>query len=239
MRLTVSSVSLIADKQEPGRIGAITLDATLADSHHFSNEITEYPVENGSNINDHIKRNPFEVSISGFITNSPVDFASDISSVTIDEIIDNKAKNLNAVTSNRVKGSFLELTRIIGENLNSTVYINKPKVVTIVTSLYTYKNMVMTSLSIDRNPSQGDALLFTATFRPFNKVESKRTIMPKLVAGDVGEGSGTSNITDQASETVDTGSQTPKRLKSIAKRIGESDVAKNLGDKIKSLVEGL
>jgi hypothetical protein len=51
---------------------------------------------------------------------------------------------------------------------------DKRRVVTIVTVLRTYTDMMMTSLDVPRDARSGDALLFTATFKQIRFAELRR-----------------------------------------------------------------
>lgn len=236
----MADITLISNRKEPGRIGSLVLDATLNDSHSYTNEITDYPIEEGANINDHIKKNPITITITGFITNSPITFLEDISQATIDEVAENKAKNLSAISSNRISGAFSELMRIVGDDSstqNISITPNNPKIVEVVTGLRVYTDMVMSKLEINRTPSDGESLRFSATFKKVKKAKSKIALVPHLNAGSVGEGAGNApRIKDQASEKIDTGSQSPKQLKSVAKRLSESDLPGKIVDKVESLM---
>ena len=49
---------------------SLDLDVTQDEIHEWNNEVTQYPVEIGSPISDHIQLNPDNLTISGLITNS-------------------------------------------------------------------------------------------------------------------------------------------------------------------------
>ena len=54
------------------RLGELVVDAFVKESHTFSAEITEHPVENGSVMADHVINKPFSLSIDGIISNTPM-----------------------------------------------------------------------------------------------------------------------------------------------------------------------
>lgn len=68
------SISVLFNPRTPqaGRIGSLQLDATISENHVATAQITNEPVEQGSNISDHIVNDPEEITIEGFITNTPV-----------------------------------------------------------------------------------------------------------------------------------------------------------------------
>lgn len=51
----------------PRTFGSLTVTAFESESHDRSNNATSYPVENGSEISDHIQPQPIELSISGIV----------------------------------------------------------------------------------------------------------------------------------------------------------------------------
>jgi len=235
------SVVLVASRKDPGRVGSLSLDATLDDSHEFANEVTSFPIEEGSDINDHIKKEPMTLSITGFITNSPIIVVQNLNEIVSNEY--NTSINTSEVTRNNVAGSFTELMKIMGENYpeqptSATVVINNPRVIEVVTGLRVYSDMVMTRLSIKRTPSDGESLTFNASFRKIVKVKRELVHLGAVSSTSSGNAGGgaTPTIKDDADGILDSGDQNPPKLKSIAKRLVDSDVAKDLSAKIKRLV---
>lgn len=51
---------------------AITFDATVSSTHSGDAEITDHPVEEGSDITDHIRRNPERLELNASVTDTPV-----------------------------------------------------------------------------------------------------------------------------------------------------------------------
>lgn len=157
------SASLLFKKQG-ATIGVLQLDATVSESHDYKNEVTEFPSEDGSTIVDNIRILPDRVTINGLVSNSPV-------SGIFDKVFDvvTGSSNVKEVfrvsrddTATRVESARDILLRIRGSIIGAQ---NKdPQVVDIVTGLRKYTNMVMESLTIDRNGRTGQSLPFTATF---------------------------------------------------------------------------
>lgn len=228
------AVTILTNRKEPGRIGSLVLDAILSDSHEYSNDITNYPIEEGSDISDHIKRTPVSVSITGIITNSPLETLVALKESTIRSIADGYTTTLKEKSFDRVTGGFIELLSIMGENNSTTINVRKPKLVELVTGLKVYQNMAMIKLSITRTPDIGEAIKFTATFKPIKKISRQSTIIPKI-SDKSGSGSNTS-LQDQISDKENAGNQQPKQLKSVAKRLVESDLPGKVVDTVKDLV---
>ena len=56
----------------PTMIGDIAIDCTVTERHTSTATVTEHPVESGSNITDHIRPEPVQLSVNGIITNTPI-----------------------------------------------------------------------------------------------------------------------------------------------------------------------
>lgn len=178
------AVSVLFKKPTPGEIGEIKLDCTISDVHDYQSTITKYPVEDGTNISDHIINNPETITITGFITNSP-----------ISSIIAPIANLVRRGGENRVKLAFGTLTDIRDAKLP----------VNVVTGLKTYRGMYLQSINIPRDARTGDSLRFTAIFTRILKVNSQVVPIQNLAQDTEGVKAGT---VDTASETVDKGTQT-------------------------------
>lgn len=51
----------------PKTFGSLIVNAWESETHDRSNSVTNYPVEDGSEISDHIQSNPVELSVSGIV----------------------------------------------------------------------------------------------------------------------------------------------------------------------------
>ncbi len=157
------ALSLLFGRPEPAKIGEIELDASLSESHQFASEVTQFPVEDGSVITDHIQNKPDEVSINGFVTNTPVR-----SFATIGAAIDLVR---SSGISGRTELAFEALERIHRDR----------ELVTIVTNLKTYADMALQSLTVPRNAAIGDVLEFSADFVKVVKVSSALVTVENLL----------------------------------------------------------
>jgi len=181
-----------------GKIGELQLDANLSETHSYVNEVSQFPVEVGSDIIDNIKLNPDKITINGMVSNSPVSVL--FSDVT--DIVNRRGNNVEAKrtsrdgTPTRVESAQDILLRISGRKINGND--EEPELVTIVTGLRVYTDMALTNLNITRTGTTGQALPFTADFIKVQTVESETIAIPNT------------SIPDKASSTIDKGNQTPK-----------------------------
>lgn len=54
-------------------IGPVWIDVSISETHSVGADVTEHPVESGSDIADHIRPTPRTVRIEGFVTNHPIE----------------------------------------------------------------------------------------------------------------------------------------------------------------------
>ena len=179
--------NLVSPRPAPTQIGPnLILDALVRESHDFRSEVTEFPVETGGNISDHIRNEQREISIEGMITNNPIRFLGGIPAKLI------RGSSAGGIvigpSLNLVELAFAELERIY--NAKDTMIVSTPRKF--------YTKMVMTRLSIPKDRATGDALRFSASFRQLERVQS-RTV-ERL----------SKNVAQERSKPVaDAGKQTP------------------------------
>lgn len=138
-----------------GQATSITFDATPEQVHDSDADVTEDPVESGAPISDHVKPLPRKVSLSIVVSNTPIAQPPDqMNGVTgsVAPLDLGKGVTANVLqwsgTFDRVKTVHEEL-----ERLKDTGTL-----VTIVTSLRDYPNMVLKSISARRSAEIGDSL---------------------------------------------------------------------------------
>jgi hypothetical protein len=161
-------------------IGTFVVDAFLAEHYNFSNSVTDIPVEEGSNIADHIIEDQDVVSVEAFIGNAAFEV------VTADG---NSVSNLQTPDRMaRVRQAYQELKKLTKEK----------KLVDVVLGLETFTGMAITSFTIDREAETGANLPFTMEFRKLKIAHSDTT---KINASNKGTGpSG-----DQTASTLNAG----------------------------------
>lgn len=147
----LSSLSLIFNlarslKKRP-QISSIKIDTFLSEDHSYSSSVTTSPIEDGAFVNDHIIKDPFTLSINGYVSNMAT-----IGVGPIDQVI----AGVSVFSGkNKAKDAESELVRLR----------NDKEIFTIVTGLRSYKNMVITNVSFPRSSTTGSGLEFNATFQ--------------------------------------------------------------------------
>jgi hypothetical protein len=138
-------------------IGTYVVDAFLAEHYKFSNSVTDIPVEEGSNIADHIVEDQDVISVEAFIGNTAFEV------ITIDG---NSVSNLEAPDRMAwVRQAYQELKKLTKEK----------KLVDVVLGLETFTGMAITSFVIDRDAETGANLPFTMEFKKLKIVHSDTT----------------------------------------------------------------
>jgi hypothetical protein len=176
------------------RIGQYILDVSLSEEHKFEADVTEYPVESGGSISDNIRPKPLHVSITGIVSDTPLtsnainqlkplpDPYAD-TPMTVDAISGGSVNTSSGGTQGLINSlaapslaqnevKFLRSEQAY--NYLKSIF-NSRDTVTIRTSLATFDNMALESLSIPRSKETTGGLTFTADFKQIARVSNKRT----------------------------------------------------------------
>jgi len=102
--------------------------ATIGESHEDDADITFHPVEEGSDVTDHVQLKPFRLTLTGIVTATPLDPES----LALDAA--------GLVEGNRVGDAYQALKDIHASR----------SVVTVVTGLRSYDNMLLKSITVPR-----------------------------------------------------------------------------------------
>ena len=138
-------------------IDGYEIDVTLSEEHFFDNEVTEHPVERGADVTDHVRARPVRITLEGLVSDTPIgDLAIRRKEFTL---INGEAFALPS------DESFARLLAIRDAR----------EPVTIETSLRSFDDMMLESLTVPRTPQNGDALRFRATFVQVQFVTNDRT----------------------------------------------------------------
>lgn len=132
------------------RIGSLTLDATMQEDHSFGGQVTDNPVEGGSNISDHQIRDPLVLTMGGVVSDSPAEFIT----------------GAFGAFSGRAQSAYETLRELRDNSV----------VIEVQTGFALYQNMVIESLRIpnDRTAS----LKFTAVLKQLELTQSESVAIP-------------------------------------------------------------
>jgi hypothetical protein len=141
-----------------GTVSTITVDATLTQEADKSVEVTKFPIEDGSNINDHAIRKPDRYRLEGVFSSTPP--------VPADE--------LEAGEADR----HADVSRAVLEDI-----LEAKKAVEIAAGSRTYERMVMTELRFPQDVETGEACKFSASFEQITTVATQTVEVPKALGG--------------------------------------------------------
>lgn len=167
-----------------GRIDNLVLDVTIAENHERTSRVTQWPVEDGGNVSDHISNEPEKLMVEGFITNSPI--------------------KGEAAPALRAQNAFDRLDELW----------KRRDVVEVATQMRVYQNMAIGRINVPINRGTGDALRFTVELERVRTVGSEvvdipvdalpvREEQPEAIQDDA-----PGSVEDAAQSPVDGGRQT-------------------------------
>lgn len=150
----MSTVSLI-NARRPASIGGIQLDAVVNERHGYETDITQFPIEDGAEITDHIRRLPIQLSIDGIISDTPVQVLETRDTATVRD----DSTSLSIVSFN----NFLQIMGFPTEGGSQKFFAGSENfnLVNVVTGLRVYPNMAIKRFTPSRSASTGRALRFS------------------------------------------------------------------------------
>lgn len=149
----MSLLSLLFRVSTSGRnirtqIGLVTLDVTISEDHHRGARVTEFPIEGGGNINDHVSLQPKTLDIEGLITDTPFESSG------------------FALGRSRASTAYFILEQLWQQRIPFLVY----------SQMAVYTNMVIESLDVPK--SRASELRFKCKLRQLTIVSGQNTIIP-------------------------------------------------------------
>lgn len=160
-------ISIIYNKPKSA-IGELMVDAFISESHAFSNEISEHPIDSGFSIVDHIQNKPISLSLDGIISNTPMDLIGLAAIDSVNRLLTKENNNFSEMSFKKIEELFA-----------------KREPITIATSLKSYPNMVLESLTIERGGGGSEYLSFKCTAKQIRIVEQERIKIPEPKASRV------------------------------------------------------
>ncbi len=178
--MAIEDARIIFSKNNPKQIDSIVIDAFVSEIHKQTATATNFPVEEGSEITDHVITNPFRLDIQGII--SPTQFG-DVSN-----------------PGGRIITAYGDLTKLKEEK----------QPISIVTGLAVYSNMIIEVFTVPRNSKNGGSLTFNMSLKKMRVVKSQATTIPnsQLLADGSGDELGGGDTKQQSESEQDIGKTT-------------------------------
>lgn len=178
----------------------LQLDCSVKETHSRSSPPTEFEIENGQTISDHIIVKPFSLKLTGLITDSPISLLSNLLTAGISKVLPNPGvlgKGASALallpviggTSSPSTAAYLQLLQMQSAALPVSVF----------TSLFLYKNMWIKDISVPRDAKTGKCLLFDVEFVQLllvspTSVDVSFFAAPDISAAQANEGAQQANL---------------------------------------------
>lgn len=137
----------------------ISVDAVISEDQKYNNDISQFPIENGSSISDNVVRTPDTITLNCFVSNDRINLLG-------------KAVNHNKGFNSYAQTTYEDMLRIVGKTKVAVVSFDQSDFIDetsiflceIYTASRIYSDMFLKSLSIPKTASTGDGLDFTAEF---------------------------------------------------------------------------
>lgn len=164
---------IIREVSQPATIGELQVDAILERTANLDSDVTEFPVEDGFPISDHVERKPITLSMTVICTPTPVQFLKP-----------------SATRMNEVVSALFEIYKAA-------------EPITVTTHDAIYENMIMTHAPLPRNVSDGYCYKMQIDFVQVRKAGQRTEAIPTdEVSGEAqGSAGATEKDTGSASQT--------------------------------------
>jgi hypothetical protein len=164
-------VQILWNTEGVGQTFHLTLDATVKETHELSAQVTDHPVESGSNLTDHIRTLPARISLQGIISNTPIVVPVDgaDSARGIQVLVEGAQPTILVPFGGRVPlglprqqasvlGFDRQFDRVLVARQQLELINQRGILVSIVTTFKTYYSMAFESISFDRDKDTGNAV---------------------------------------------------------------------------------
>lgn len=169
----------------------VPFDVSLSESHERNATVTQNPIEDGSNISDHINLNPERLTLEGMISDSPVSLIQSAVGLGVSSatqfassslgggLVGNLVKDATGVALGSVAGLVTGTPRdpADGFKFMEELWRNREPF-TVITALKRYENMVIENLSVPRSAQIGKSFRFSATFVQVKIAKSSIVTIP-------------------------------------------------------------
>ena len=164
----------MAKVRQPVMVGGISFDALIDESKQYETDVPAYPVERGFEVSDAIILKPLVLSMTLFLTNTPVTW---------------RARH----------GSNPARVQDVIKRLEALYFTREP--VTIETSEQTYRNMAILSLELKKSLETGSSREIPIMFQEIRVTEAQTMSIPESYgkSGATGANAGTASVTSRGS----------------------------------------
>ena len=178
----------------------IVFDVATSVIRNIPSKVTQHPIEDGSNITDHVIQEPKTISIVAKISDASFTFLEDDIFTETRRLEVGQTAGVRRVAQEGRSQLALEALEAIRD---------EAQVFTLSTRDQVFPNCVFTSFSIPRDKDTGQASIMEFTVQEVETVDRDSTVIPQAVAAD---------SEDNASGVAETGRQQQEPLDSEGAR---------------------
>lgn len=229
---------ILTSLDKSGAVASIAFDIDMQETHELQTQITEHPVEEGADVADHVRDDLETFRVEGYVSDSPIlenpgavdkmslksielqlpEMPSQLSlSAAVNAGINAVGTALFGgagapkavlVTLDDLKSRKREFYRLINK------WRTEHRLIRVITAVREYENMLITQISMTRDPGSGDGASFVVALRQVQFVSSETVDAPQPSEplGATKKAAGSKNAGADSSATVE------EKKKSILKR---------------------
>lgn len=187
-----ASIETTVDGQETI---VVPMDVSISENHERSSTITQNPIEDGSNIADHINLLPERLTMEALISDAPVSLVQSATGTLVGSASQLAAGAVGGIAGTLVaQGVGLGLGSLAGlltgtprDPADGFRYLeelwNNRQPFTVVTALRRYEKVVISNLSVPRSASIGKSLRFSISLEQVRIVKSQIVQIPAFKVG--------------------------------------------------------
>jgi hypothetical protein len=190
---------------ESGRVASVEMDATVNENHQQSAQATTHPVEKGAAVTDHVIAQPVKLSLECIISNTPVIPSDDVYNDGATTVNVHFETGMGTLISRQFDDDF-DRVRRVHEALSNLRELGV--LISVITTLANYDDMVITQLSVPRSADFGNAIQFTMELKQIIIVETLE-VAPLAPKQAVNRGHKATKKVDEKKE--------PEKKKTLAK----------------------
>lgn len=155
-----------------GSLSVIDFDAIMTEGHSTTVLVTEHPVEAGSVIVDHVRPSPDTLALEVFISDTPLS----LEGALVERSLYPKfgAEGVS-VEDGRYTQEFQRVQSVYDQ---IRTLARTGQLVTVYTTLRTYKDLLITDVSTPRGPDDGSSVRISVNFRQIRFVASEAAKVP-------------------------------------------------------------
>lgn len=164
--------------QEDGSVKPLVIDATIEENHLLAARVTEFPIEDGSSISDHVIQSPFKLTMNCVISDDPINTSELLESTALglsSSVFGSKAIIAAGIAS-KIGGDLLAKNRSkISKTAKETLEGFKKEAIllTVSTSLEVYSNMLIENIGIPRTVRNSSSLSFSIVLKQVDIVSKE------------------------------------------------------------------